>query len=319
MILILAHSGDDHTKGVLSEISRRKHPTAFVDSSHFPSQASLNLTFSTNELGVEYNYGGHRINLNNCRAAWWRRPQPYTLHDDLDPDMVSFVYSECHEAFSGALAIPKATWVNPPHLDERAHHKPLQLATALNVGLVVPRTLITNDPVEARRFITEIGLTNTIYKTFLATPEHWRETRVMRQEELNLLESVCFAPVIFQEYINSEFDIRVTIVGDKIFATAIRSNPDGYSLDYRMDMDAATFSPMELPGHITDALLALMASLGIVYGAVDLLYTKEGQYIFLEVNPAGEWRFVEDRTAQPITAAMANLLIRFDSPEKEIL
>lgn len=314
MILILSHPGDDHTKGVLSELGRRRHPTALVDSSAFPARAALTQTFSASRACVEYLVAGHRVDLSECRSAWWRRPLPHTLHDDLDPNVMSFAYTECHEAFAGALALLKAVWVNPPHLDERAHHKPLQLATAVRVGLTVPNTLITNDPDEARRFIADVGPARTIYKTFLATEEHWRETRVLRDEELQILESVRLAPVIFQEYIAADADIRVTIVGDEMIATAIRSDPCGYSVDYRMDMAAATFEPTKLPDEVAGPLRALMQSLGIVYGAVDLRRTVDGRYVFLEVNPAGEWRFVEERTAQPITAAMADLLIRLDEP-----
>lgn len=313
MILILSHPGDDHAKGVLSELGNRRHPTTLVDSSTFPARAALNQTFSGSGVHVEYLVDGHRVDLSKCRAAWWRRPLPHTLHDGLDPKVASFAYTECHEAFAGALALLEATWVNPPHLDERAHHKPLQLATAVRVGLTVPRTLVTNDPDEARRFIADLGPAHTIYKTFLATAEHWRETRVLRDDELQMLESVCLAPVIFQEYIAADADIRVTIVGEEMFATAIRSDPFGYSADYRMDMGAASFEPMELPDNVTKRLRALMQSLEIVYGAVDLRRTADGRYIFLEVNPAGEWRFVEERTAQPITAAMADLLLRLDN------
>lgn len=312
MILAFSHPGDDHTKGVLSELSRRRHPTALIDSSHFPARASLSQTFSASGVGVEFHTDGSRIDLSECRAAWWRRPLPYTLHDDLDPKVMPFAYTESHEAFAGALALLNATWVNPPHLDERAHHKPLQLATAIQAGLSVPRTLITNDPDEARNFIADVGPARTIYKTFLATEEHWRETRVLRSEELQIIDSVRFAPVIFQEYIVADADVRVTIVGDELFAAAIRSAPDGYSLDYRMDMEGATFSPARLPDQVAQMLLNFMQTLGIVYGAVDLLHTADGEYVFLEVNPAGEWRFVEERTAQPITSAMANLLVRLD-------
>ena len=314
MILVLSHPGDDHTRGVLSELVRRKHPTALIDSSQFPARASLSQTFSAGLVRVEYFAGGHRVDLSNCGAAWWRRPLPHTLHDDLDPEVMSFTYTECHEAFAGALALLGVTWVNAPHLDERAHHKPLQLATAVRVGLPVPRTLVTNNPDEARRFIADVGPAQTVYKTFLATEEHWRETRVLREDELQMLESVRLAPVIFQEYIAADADIRVTIVGDDMFATAIRSNPRGYSVDYRMDMAAATFAPTELPDGVTKPLRVLMQSLGLVYGAADLRRTPDGRYVFLEVNPAGEWRFVEERTGQPITAAMAALLIRLDGP-----
>ena len=312
MILVLSHPGDDHAKGVLSELGRRRHPAALVDASRFPSSASLTQRFDDTVAEVAYTANGTRFDLRECHAAWWRRPLPHTLHEDIDPQVHSFAYTECHEAFSGALALLNANWVNRPELDERAHHKPLQLATAVRVGLEIPRTLITNDPDEARRFIAVVGASKTIYKTFLATEQHWRETRVLRDEELQLLESVRLAPVIFQEYVPATADLRVTIVGDRMFATAITAPSTGYTVDYRMDMAGSEFVPTELPGSVAQKLGTLMLQLGLVYGAADFRRTPDGRYVFLEVNPAGEWLFVEERTQQPITAAMADLLIRLD-------
>jgi glutathione synthase/RimK-type ligase-like ATP-grasp enzyme len=313
VILILSHPGDDHAAGVLSVLAGRRHPAAILDLSRFPARASLSQCFDGHGAQVSFVSEGSRLDLTSCHAAWWRRPQPYTLHQDLDPATAGFAYTECHEAFSGALALLDATWVNEPHVDERAHHKPLQLAVAQRVGLTIPRTLITNDPDDARRFADELGPGRTIYKTFVASEAHWRETRVLHPEEVDMLDSLSLAPAIFQELVPAEADLRVTMVGDEVFATAIRADRGGYTLDYRLDMTAASFEPTQLPEPVTDRLRALMRELGLVYGAIDLRRTEDARYIFLEVNPAGEWRFVEERTAQPITVAMADLLARLDT------
>ncbi|MBW3654270.1 MAG: hypothetical protein KY433_11980 [Actinobacteria bacterium] len=151
-----------------------------------------------------------------------------------------------------------------------------------------------------------------MYKTFLATEEHWRETRVLRDHELELLDSVRLAPVIFQELVPAVADVRVTVVGDRMFATAITPARGGYEVDYRMDLAGADFRPTELPVETEKGIHALMQRLGLVYGAVDLRRTPEGDHVFLEVNPAGEWRFVEERTGQPVTEAMAGLLMELD-------
>lgn len=317
MILILSHPADDHASGVLTVLKRRKHPALLLDAADFPARASLSQYFSGEGARVEYCGPSGRFDLSQCHAAWWRRPLPHTLHDGLDPDVSSFAYTECHEAFSGALALLHTVWVNPPHLDERAHHKPMQLATAVQVGLAVPRTLITNDPDDARRFVAEIGHTRTIFKTFLASEEHWRETRVLKAEELDLLDSVSLAPVIFQEYVPADADIRVTVIGDQMFAAAIRPGPNSYAIDFRMDMPAASFEPTSLPDEVASKLRALMQALGLVYGAADFRRTPAGEHVFLEINPAGEWLFVEERTGQPITEAMAGLLVRLDNPSAE--
>jgi glutathione synthase/RimK-type ligase-like ATP-grasp enzyme len=115
--------------------------------------------------------------------------------------------------------------------------------------------------------------------------------------------------VIFQELVPEATDVRVTVVGDRLFAAAIRPPPEGYALDYRMSLDRALFEATDLPAEVEESIRALMRRLGLVYGAIDLLRTADGEHVFLEINPAGEWRFVEERTGQPITDAMADVLV----------
>jgi len=297
--------------GVLGALERAGHPAALVDTGRFPSEASLTQRFGDGPARWEFAFDGSRIDLADCRVAWWRRPQSFTLDPGIATDVAAWTYTECHEAMAGMWAAIDAVWVNPPALDEAAHHKPYQLAVATEVGLPIPKTVVTNDPAVARAFAEELGIERTVYKTFLASEDHWRETRILRRDELGLLDRVSLAPVIFQEYVPAEADVRVTVVGDELFPTAIRPAPGGYDVDYRMDLAGATFSATDLPLETERGLRALMERLGLVYGAIDLRRTADGD-VFLEVNPAGEWRFVEERTAQPITEAMAALLMTLD-------
>jgi glutathione synthase/RimK-type ligase-like ATP-grasp enzyme len=311
VILVVSHAADDHAAAVLAAVERRDHAAVLVDTAQFPAGASLVERFGAGAPAYELAFDGQRIDLRDCRAAWWRRPQPFRLHDGIAPDVASFTYTECHEAVAGLWAALDLTWVNRPELDEVAHHKPYQLAVAAEIGLQIPRTLITNDPEEARRFVDELGLGRVVYKTFLASEDHWRETRLVREEELAVLDRVRLAPVIFQEFVPAA-DIRVTAVGEQLFATAITAAPGGYDLDYRMDLPGASFRPTELTMEISEGLRALMRRLGLLYGAIDLRRTAAGEYVFLEINPAGEWLFAEERSGQPITEAMAAFLIELD-------
>jgi glutathione synthase/RimK-type ligase-like ATP-grasp enzyme len=312
VILIVSHPADDHAVGVLDALDRLGHPAVLVDTARFPSDASLIQRFESDQQSYEWSIDGRSIDLTACRAGWWRRPQPFTLQSGISPDVISFTYSECHEAVAGLWAALNLNWMNPPERDELAHHKPYQLAVATKVGLPVPRTIITNDPDVARKFIAALGPERTVYKTFLASEQCWRETRVVRSDELKLLDSVRLAPVIFQEYVPAIADVRVTVVGERMFAAAITPTPGGYELDYRMDMDGASFEPIELPVETQQGVHALMERLGLVFGAVDLRRTPDERYIFLEINPAGEWCFVEERTDQPITYTVAELLAELD-------
>ncbi len=97
-----------------------------------------------------------------------------------------------------------------------------------------------------------------------------------------------------------------------MFAAAIRPAPGGYEIDYRMDLNGAQFSAVELPTITRQRIAKFMEALGLVYGAIDLRRTHDGSDVFLEVNPSGEWLFVEQRTGQPITGSMATLLASID-------
>lgn len=178
---------------------------------------------------------------------------------------------------------------------------------AQEVGLTIPRTLITNEPAAARAFVAaEPG--GTIYKAFSATEQEWRETRLLRPEEMAGLDNVAYAPVIFQEYVPAGVDLRITVIGDAIFPAAIHSQETSYPIDFRMDMSQARIEPATLPAETEASLLMLMARLGIVYGAIDMRRTPDGHDVFLEVNPAGQWLFIEQRTHHPITATLARHL-----------
>jgi glutathione synthase/RimK-type ligase-like ATP-grasp enzyme len=136
----------------------------------------------------------------------------------------------------------------------------------------------------------------------------WRETRLLREEDIAHLETVRLAPVIFQEYVPAEVDLRITVVGDRLFPAAIYSQSTDYPVDFRMSLGQAAVSTAVLPQEIDMKLRELINRLGLLYGAIDMRRTPSGEHVFLEVNTAGEFLFIEERTGQEITKALADLL-----------
>ncbi len=316
MILVISSPSDDQTQAVLKELRRLGAAFAVFDYSWFPQHSSLIMRYdgTTNRSFELHLTDGTKLALTDCKVVWWARPQPFTLHSEIQttPRYQRFAYNESSEAISGLWHAIDAFWVNHPICDQAASRKPYQLRVAQEVGLEIPRTLITNDPDRARDFIAAQSPKKTVYKTFMATEEAWRETRIVKQHELKLIESVRYAPVIFQKYIEAECDLRITIVGDEIFATAFYSQETSYGVDYRMDMERARVKATHLTAEVERRLHNLMDRLGLVYGAIDMRLTPDGRYVFLEINPEGLWRFVEERTGQPITASLAGVLASHD-------
>ena len=191
----------------------------------------------------------------------------------------------CYEAVAGTWLTLDAFWINDPAADDAASRKLNQLRAASESGLEIPPTCVTSDPAAAARFIERAGADSVVYKSFSAHEHAWRETRLLRRDELALLDRVRYAPVIFQEFVPAEADLRVTIMGSHCFATAIRTAPTAYRYDYRMDLERAAVEPFELPGGVEEQLFVLLRRLRLVYGAIDLRLTPDGRYVFLEVNP----------------------------------
>jgi len=315
MILVVSSPDDVHAKAVMEALDSMGARAVLLDLSLFPQSMRLAMHYSNEQGGCSsLALPGHgEFRVRECRVVWWRRPQLFVINPEIgDPVNREFAYSESSHAFAGLWQTHRAFWVNHPVRHEVASRKGYQLQVAHEVGLEIPETVITNDPSEAREFINRCGWEQVIYKPFAATSRVWRETRRLWPEELDLLESVRFSPVLFQEYIPAQFDLRVTAVGSDLFSAAIHSQESAYPVDCRMDLARTRITPYALPQKVEQAIHVLMERLEIVYGAIDLRLTPEGRHVFLEVNPAGQWLFVERQTGQPITASLAGLLAASD-------
>lgn len=320
MILILATDQDEHARAVIDEIAAAGETAELLDLSQLPGQLRLTIGFGGSSRHFAFQRldtaGGASgtIDLAECRSIWWRRPQTPIISDAITrPSHRLFAMNELHEALAGLWHAVDAFWINDPARDELAHHKVFQLRVAQDVGLAIPRTLITTDPDAARHFIGERPTGATAFKAFSAAEDEWRETRIVGNDELAVLDNVGYAPVIFQEYVEATYDLRITAVGNAIFAAAIHSQQTAYKVDFRMDIINARVESVNLPPPVEAGLRRLMRRLGLVYGAIDMRLTPDGRYVFLEINPAGQWLFVEQHTRQPIAAQMARLLVEQDT------
>lgn len=314
MILVVSYEGEEHTAGVVRLLEAEGREVVQIDLGDFPVNAGVTLAWSNNG-DARYKIHTKRgvVDVSETRVGWWRRVRPFVIHPEITrPLDAAFVQSETAQAVNGMLDALPCVWVNPREADTSAHHKPYQWAVAQQVGLHVPRTMVTSDPVEARKFIEEIGAGGVVFKAFLASTQDWRETRLIEPGDVGRLELVKYAPVIFQEYIQG-VDLRITVVGEEIFTGEIDARATRYPVDMRMVVGESVVRAVELPNALSRKLLALQKRLQLVYGAIDMRRTPGGDYYFLEVNPAGQWRFVEERTGLPITKAMADLLAKLDA------
>ena len=310
MILIVSYPGDEHTDRVQALLTEAGREVVRIDLADFPSQREVDFGWiPPARPRWRIRHEGRWVDLADTRAVWWRRVTDFAVDPTLGQGEGStFAHSETSQAIHGVLDSLTCPWMNPRAADTAAHHKPYQWTVAQQLGLRLPRTLVTSNPQAAREFIDSVRPARVVFKAFLAAVHQWRETRLVEQEDLDRLDLVRYAPVIFQEYVPG-VDLRITMVGDAIYAAEIDARDTAYEVDMRMVVGEARVSAVTLPAGLQSRLRALQRRLGLVYGAIDMRRTEAGDYAFLEVNPAGQWLFVEERCGLSIARAVADFLV----------
>ncbi|MEU7090489.1 hypothetical protein [Kitasatospora aureofaciens] len=204
-------------------------------------------------------------------------------------------------------SLPGAHYVNHPWSNRAAEFKPAQLSTAQGCGFLVPSTVITDDPDEARTFAAQQS-GGVVYKPVWNTPYRVDDqpnsvwVREVRAAEITDAVSVC--PHMFQAKVDKAFDVRVTAVGARLFGVRIDS-PD---LDWRYRQDLMTCTPIEVPASVARAVAAYLAELRLHYGAFDFAVTPAGDWYFLECNPNGQWAWQPAQTTAAIAQALTDQL-----------
>ncbi|MGC3998730.1 MAG: alpha-L-glutamate ligase [Anaeromyxobacter sp.] len=310
MILAVTHAGDGHAAPLLAALRHRGARAAVIDLADLPRRGQLALSYGgggseARTLRVD---GQEALDARQVTALWWRRPLPLRAATGLSSADAAHAVAQTGEAVMGLLASlePGALLVNQPWRDEAAGHKPNQLARAGRHGLRVPATLITSDPAAASAFLAEQGEGRAVAKLLRPNQTHWTTRRVGLQD-LARLDDLRLAPVIFQEWVPG-VDVRVTAVGEALFAAEIDPRSTRSPHDFREVYDDCKVAPCTLPPAVAAGLRGLLRELGLLYAAVDLRRRDDGAWFFLEVNPSGQWLFVEERTGLPITDTLAGLL-----------
>jgi hypothetical protein len=176
--------------------------------------------------------------------------------------------------------------------------KAYQLGLIRRMGFGVPPTLVTNDPALVRRFRARHG--RVVFKSVSAVRSIVTELDDAAAERLGAIRA---CPVQFQALVEG-LDVRVHVVGERLFATACESPV----VDYRYAAGAARLTPFELPAEVAARCVALAQSLDLPLAGIDLKRRPEGDWVCFEVNPSPGFSWFESATGQPIAAAIAALL-----------
>jgi glutathione synthase/RimK-type ligase-like ATP-grasp enzyme len=324
MILILTRPGDEHTAVVTERLKQRGAEFIEFETESFPDKIWASLSFECNKEECVLCINGRKLNFRDVDTVWYRRPMPSEPSPQLNEADREFVSHESmHLVNSLWRLLQNAFWINPFISDLNARFKPYQLAVARQFGFAIPRTLITNNPDEVRLFADTIP-GEIAYKSF---SNHGRvhegrgfgifTTIIDRATLWSHLDQVRFAPCTFQEYIPKRVELRVTVFGRKLFAAEIDSQNQEFSkIDWRrqppqgQNCYAVPQRRFMLPTKLEQQILSFMNHLGLVFGCLDFIVTPEGEYVFLEINPNGQWYWIEEVTGMPLLECFTQMLMQ---------
>ncbi|MFA6430136.1 MAG: hypothetical protein WC229_03285 [Candidatus Paceibacterota bacterium] len=260
------------------------------------------------------------MSFEDVSSIWYRRPVFKSGGDDVSvPWQKEFAEGEERETWDGIwLSLrEKVFFLNHPFLNRVAGNKIFQLNFARNMGFQIPNFLVTNSPNDVAAFVEKHK--RVIYKV-LHQPKkkgktiddfHVFFTNIVEEKHLQDLSQITIAPCLFQEYIEKVYEVRVTVVGDQIFAEKIFSqNSSVTEIDWRRDPTLLRHEIETLPKDISDKCLGLVKNLGLSFGAIDLIFNKKLGYIFLEINPNGQWLWIERILGLPISKSIASVLVK---------
>lgn len=312
--VLVATEADDITADmVITELNRRDVPVVRFNPADIGEDLTVSARFGTCPTPVvgQVRTPSRTVDLPRVRSVYWRRPE-WPSFPHLSPDDSRFAAAQVRYGLGGTLyALDGPLWVNHPLRIAEADYKPAQLALAQQLGFTVPPTLVTNNPAEVREFIRTQR--EAIFKTLRWTP-YSREgvpvtgwTAPVTTDEID--DSVRVTPHLFQAQVDKVADLRVLIVGRHTFAVRI----DSELLDWRKDYSALTYTVERLPSRVDMALHAYLDRLGLVSGSFDLAVDGAGNHWWLELNPNGQWGWLESETGLPMSAAFADLLTQGDS------
>ncbi len=212
------------------------------------------------------------------------------------------------------LLMRDKVWINRNDKVGEADNKILQLKGAIDVGFKVPETLVTNDPDQAMTFYKKHG--EVVTKSVSTTPVEGVGvfTDVVRSGDIDKFESIKFSPLIFQRRIAKKYELRITVVGEKVFPAKILPLNDEYlSIDWRRKPKNRNNKTMiegtTIPLSLERKIVKYMELFGLNYGAFDFIVDEQGDYVFLEINPSGQWNFVEEQTGLKISEAIVAYFI----------
>lgn len=246
----------------------------------------------------------HSIMHSECSGIYYRKPSLENLNNKILPEYQNFCHKEVLGFIEGIVESFDGQCLSKPSVMRRSNNKILQLKLAREIGFKTPDSKITN----SENLLSQLDQKEMIVKPLATGTIHHEEIKEIIQTNLLddsiSLENLNYAPSYFQQYIEKDYELRVTIVNDTLFTIRIDSKN---KIDWRKKNNIIKYQITQLPHDMKIKCLSFMRSLGIKFGCFDFI-VRSGEYYFLEMNANGQWAWLEMETGIEISKSIVEYL-----------
>lgn len=312
--MIVSQELDPTADGVVVTLGERGVPVFRIDRAWFPQRLTLEAGLRDGRWAGCLRTTDRRVELDDIQSVWYRWRSKFVLAPLLSSPDRQHAEREARAGFDGVICSLNARHVNHPDR-VAALHKPVELCLAARCGLDVPQTVISNSSSQVGEFVKDSrGAVRKLFSCHVfddAGRSMIGHTRLVTDDDLADLDHVALTAHQVQCYVNKLMDVRVVVVGDRIFPVAIHPLSEAARIDFRTDYRALRHEIVELPGGVVRGIRRFMAESGLLMASMDFSVGRDGRYYFLESNPAGgQYGWLEAKTGVRITDAVADLLAK---------
>ena len=312
-ILLISEQFDPNVDNLIQILLQRGIPYLRWNLDRYPQDSSLTYQATATRFEGAIETDGRIVSFDDIGSVWYRAYRASGFPAGLNPDQREFAEHEAEMVLEALPLVTNWQWINDPRHHRQATRKPAQLFTARRLGFAIPQTVISNDPGKIRAFCGRGG-PEIIYKALSQStnlePGKAIFTGAVTSQALSSLDLIRHTPGIFQELIPKAYELRLTVVADNIFAVKILSQEKEQArIDWRIAPYELKWEPTDLPQDIRYLVAAFMAEFNLVYSCLDFIVTPEGEYVFLESNPGGQYLWIEYLTGLPITQTIVDALL----------
>ena len=245
------------------------------------------------------------VKLDEIDSIYYRKISFPDFDGILDKKYHYFIYREIFAVVEGVIEIFEGVCLSKPSILRKADNKIYQLKVAQENGFEIPVLNIGNSGSSIQKF-------NEKYQSIVKPIAYGKvyngkKTAVVQTNVVNkniVFDTLKYCPSYFQEFVEKDVDVRVTIVGDKLFPVKIFSSN---KVDWRKDYKSLRYELFVLPNELKEKCLCLMEALNLKFGAIDFV-VKDDVYYFLEINANGQWAWLENELNLPISNEIIKIL-----------